>query len=88
LKNSNGTPFNSSTKLPVTISNGAPNERLFQIFTGINMRKGVIENQIFYTVDVSSILFKTAFLQAFPKVRRCHCVIPNSAIPSKWAFVP
>jgi hypothetical protein len=27
LKNSNGTPFNSSTKLPVTISNGAPNER-------------------------------------------------------------
>ena len=27
LKNSNGTPFNSSTKLPVTISNDAPIER-------------------------------------------------------------
>jgi hypothetical protein len=27
LKNSNGTPFNSSTKLPVTISNDAPLER-------------------------------------------------------------
>ena len=27
LKNSNGTPFDSSTKLPVTNSNDAPRER-------------------------------------------------------------
>jgi len=36
LKNSNGTPFNSSTKLPVTISNDAPNERAILNLHGYN----------------------------------------------------
>jgi serine/threonine protein kinase len=47
LKNSNGTPFNSSTKLPVTISNDAPLERPILNLHGYKENPDKIQDVIF-----------------------------------------
>ena len=43
LKNSNGIPFDSSTKLPVMISNDAPSERLISNDNGYNLSAIVLD---------------------------------------------
>ena len=51
LKNSNGTPFDSSTKLPVTTSNDAPVERPILNLRGYKINMCFDISIIFYIIS-------------------------------------